>query len=97
MIDAIVTGDNVAAQDAFNSAISNKVGDALEIKRKEISKDIVSTVKVKKINIKNVSRDLQGNYNKQNILISYICCKILNIQDSIFLESIIFLNVLLPT
>ena len=46
MIDAIVTGDNVAAQDAFNSAISNKVGDALEIKRKEISKDIVSTVKV---------------------------------------------------
>ena len=46
MIDAIVTGDNVAAQEAFNYAISNKVGDALEIKRKEISKDIVSTVKV---------------------------------------------------
>ena len=45
MIDAIVTGDNVAAQDAFNSAISNKVGDALEIKRKEISKDIVSTIR----------------------------------------------------
>ena len=46
MIYAIVTGDNVAAQDAFNSAISNKVGDALEINRKDISKDIVSTVKV---------------------------------------------------
>ena len=41
-----------------------------------------------KINIKNISRDLQGNYNKQNILISYICSKILNIEDSIFLESI---------
>ena len=46
LVDAITNSDNVAAQDAFNSAISNKVGDALEIKRKDISKDIVSTIRV---------------------------------------------------
>ena len=45
LVDAITNGDNVAAQDAFNSAISGKVGSALEIKRKDISKDIVSTIR----------------------------------------------------
>ena len=45
LVDAITDGDNVAAQDAFNSAISGKVGSALEIKRKDISKDIVSTIR----------------------------------------------------
>ncbi len=43
LIDAITDGDNVAAQGAFNNAISNKVGDDLEAKRKEISKGFVKT------------------------------------------------------
>jgi L-arabinose isomerase len=41
LIDAITNGDNVEAQNAFNSAVSNKVGDALETKRREISKNYV--------------------------------------------------------
>ena len=46
LIDAIADGDNVVAQDTCNTAISNKVGAALETKRKEISKEFVSSVGV---------------------------------------------------
>ena len=42
-VDAIASGDNVKAQNAFNTAISHKVGDSLELKRKEISKEFVKT------------------------------------------------------
>tara|TARA_B100000575_G_C23139656_1_gene662895 strand:+ start:2842 stop:4170 length:1329 start_codon:yes stop_codon:yes gene_type:complete len=44
--------------------------------------------KNKKIFIKNLSIDLEGHYNKQNIVISYICSKILKIPENIFLYSI---------
>ncbi len=43
LVDAIANGDNIGAQDAFNNSISGKVGDALEGKRKEISKGYVKT------------------------------------------------------
>ena len=43
LVDAIANGDNIGAQDAFNNSISGKVGDALEAKRKEISKGYVKT------------------------------------------------------
>ena len=43
LIDAIADGDNVAAQTEFNSAISNRVGTALETKRQEIAKSYVKT------------------------------------------------------
>ena len=36
-IDAIESGDNLEAEDEFKNSISSKVGDALEIRRKEIS------------------------------------------------------------
>ena len=36
-IDAIASGDNLDAENEFNNSISSKVGDALEIRRKEIS------------------------------------------------------------
>ena len=43
-VDAVVSGNNVEAEKGFKSTISAKVGDALEVKRKEISKDFVSNV-----------------------------------------------------
>ena len=43
-VDAVVSGNNVEAEKVFKSTISAKVGDALEVKRKEISKDFVSNV-----------------------------------------------------
>ena len=43
-VDAIVSGNNVEAEKAFTASVSTKVGDALEIKRKEISANFVSNV-----------------------------------------------------
>ncbi len=43
-VDAIVSGNNVDAEKAFTASVSTKVGDALEIKRKEISANFVSNV-----------------------------------------------------
>ena len=42
-VQAIISNDNIRAEKAFNDSISTKVGQALEIKRKEISQSIVST------------------------------------------------------
>ena len=43
-VDAVVSGNNVEAEKVFKTIISAKVGDALEVKRKEISKAFVSNV-----------------------------------------------------
>ena len=43
-VDTIVAGNNIDAEAAFKSSISTKVGDALEIKRKEYSKTFVNNV-----------------------------------------------------
>ena len=43
-VDAVVSGNNVEAEKVFKTSISAKVGDALEVKRKEISKAFVSNV-----------------------------------------------------
>ena len=40
--------------------------------------------KNKKIFINNISRDLEGKFNNQNILISYICSKLLKLPDKSF-------------
>ena len=42
-VDALASGNNLEAENVFKNAISAKVGDALEIKRKEVSKSFVST------------------------------------------------------
>ena len=41
MVDAIMNGNNVEAGNAFEKAMSDKVGDALEVKRMELSKTFV--------------------------------------------------------
>lgn len=43
-VDAIANNNNLEAEDAFKSAMQTKVGDALETKRKEISKTYAQTV-----------------------------------------------------
>ena len=42
-VDSVALGNNVGAEKAFKDSIANKVGDALEVKRKEISKTFVSS------------------------------------------------------
>ena len=42
-VDSVSVGNNLGAEKAFKDSIANKVGDALEIKRKEISKTFVAS------------------------------------------------------
>ena len=39
MIDSLVDGDNVAAQDSFKNALSDKIGQALDDKRQSVATD----------------------------------------------------------
>ena len=39
MIDSLVDGDNVAAQDSFKTALSDKIGQALDDKRQSVATD----------------------------------------------------------
>lgn len=42
-VDAIAAGNNIAAEKAFTIAMSTKVGDALEIKRKGLANTFVKS------------------------------------------------------
>ena len=42
-VDTISVGNNLEAEKAFKDSVVSKVGDALEIKRKDISKTYVSS------------------------------------------------------
>ena len=42
-IDSIASGNNLGAEKAFKDSIANKVGDALETRRKEVSKTFVAS------------------------------------------------------
>ncbi len=44
--------------------------------------------KGKKLYIQNISKDLDGNFNNQNILIAYICVKLLKLPERYFLEKV---------
>ena len=41
MIDALANGDNLSAETEFKSAISQKIGDSLELKRKEVAGSMI--------------------------------------------------------
>tara|TARA_Y100000782_G_C9997565_1_gene187238 strand:- start:238 stop:420 length:183 start_codon:yes stop_codon:yes gene_type:complete len=41
-VDAMQAGNNLEAEAAFKDAVAKKVGDNLELKRKELSKTFVS-------------------------------------------------------
>jgi hypothetical protein len=39
MVDSLTSGDNVAAQNAFKSALTDKIGQALDDKRQTVAND----------------------------------------------------------
>ena len=39
MVDSLTSGDNVAAQDAFKGALTDKIGQALDDKRQSVAND----------------------------------------------------------
>ena len=41
-VNALSTSDNIEAEQAFKTSMVTKVGDALEVKRKELSKTFVN-------------------------------------------------------
>ena len=41
-VDSVESGNNLEAEKAFKDSVASKVGDALEIKRKDMSKTFVS-------------------------------------------------------
>ena len=43
-VNALYSGKNLEAEDAFKSAMQDKVGQALEIKRREVANSFVKTV-----------------------------------------------------
>ena len=49
-VDSVAAGNNIEAETKFKNSISTKVGDALEIKRKEYSKTFVSNVSPEEAN-----------------------------------------------
>jgi len=42
-VDALAAGNNLEAENVFKNTISTKIGDALENKRKDVSKGFVSS------------------------------------------------------
>ena len=47
-VDAIVDGNNMEAEKAFTKSMATKVGDTLEVKRKEIASTFVKSMSVSK-------------------------------------------------
>ena len=45
-VNALQKGNNLEAEDAFKSAIGDKVADALETKRREVANNFVQSKKV---------------------------------------------------
>ena len=42
IIDAIASGDNLSAETQFKTTMSTRVGDALELKRKDVAQTMVT-------------------------------------------------------
>ena len=48
IVDALQTNNNLEAEASFKSVMQQKVGDALEMKRKEVANNFVTTPQVEK-------------------------------------------------
>ena len=42
-VDSVINNDNVTGQDTFKSAMQDKIGQALEVKRREVANNFVKT------------------------------------------------------
>ena len=56
IVDSVRTGNNIEAQKNFKDAMTAKVGDALEVRRQEVSSTIVKTI-VPEITAHNVNEE----------------------------------------
>ena len=45
-VDAIVDGNNIGAEEVFKTSMGAKVGDALELRRKDLANTFVKTMSV---------------------------------------------------
>ena len=45
-VDAIVDGNNIGAEEVFKTSVGAKVGDALELRRKDLANTFVKTMSV---------------------------------------------------
>jgi len=45
-VDAIVDGNNIGAEEVFKTTVGAKVGDALELRRKDLANTFVKTMGV---------------------------------------------------
>ena len=43
-VDAVASGNNIEAEKVFTQSMASKVGDALEVKRKELSNTFVQNI-----------------------------------------------------
>ena len=86
--------DDIYSRKIFNKTkIKNKISFSLFDKTADcyINENYIQDnyfKKSKKLFIKNISKDLEGHFNNQNILIAYMCCKILKLSENNFLEVI---------
>ena len=63
-VDSISVGNNLEAEKAFKDSIASKVGDALEIKRKEVSKAFVASATGHAVSVDN-STDQEVGANEE--------------------------------
>jgi len=45
-VDAVVDGNNIGAEEVFKTTVGAKVGDALELRRKDLANTFVKTMSV---------------------------------------------------
>ena len=90
----ILSLDDIYSKKIFNQKkIKNKISFSLVDKSADIyaNKNYILDnyfKNGKRLYIKEISKDLEGHFNNQNILIAYICCKILKLSEINFLKVI---------
>ncbi len=92
-INLISLDDQYSKKIYFQKKIKNKICFSTRDNNADvyICKDYILDnyfYKNKKIYLQKISKDLEGQFNYQNILIVYICSKIIKIPKNVFLETI---------
>ncbi len=92
-INLISLDDKYSKKIFFNEKTIKKISFSIRDKNANVSmiEDVILDNYFsinKKLKIKKISKDLEGNFNNQNILILYICSKILKLPEKYFLSLI---------
>ncbi len=88
----LISIDDIHSQNIFsNKRIKNKISFSILNKSADIfmgENFILDNYfkNSKKLYVKKISKDFEGKFNNQNILIAYICCKLLKIPEKVFIE-----------